>query len=128
MLDVKKLLTKICDALKIDYLTTQTTSGNWRYRIWKSGHFEAWWSGNVTLAITTSSGGVYFSSGQTTALPSIGVQSIYFAACTYAGNEGNWGKINSESTTAIGWGLVSSSSRASASRLVQLYVRGYCNS
>lgn len=30
------------DALGIDYITAQGTSGSWRYRRWKSGTYECW--------------------------------------------------------------------------------------
>lgn len=42
MLDVKALLTKVLDALKVDYVVEQGTSGNWSYRKWNSGVSEAW--------------------------------------------------------------------------------------
>lgn len=30
------------DALGVDYIVSQGTSGNWRYRRWKSGTYECW--------------------------------------------------------------------------------------
>lgn len=30
------------DALGVDYIVQQGTSGNWRYRRWKSGTYECW--------------------------------------------------------------------------------------
>lgn len=41
MIDTKKLLTKILDALKYDYIVETGTSGGWDYRKWKSGRMEA---------------------------------------------------------------------------------------
>ena len=42
MLNVKKTLTKIMDALKVDYIVEQGTSGIWTYRKWNSGISECW--------------------------------------------------------------------------------------
>lgn len=42
MLDLKALLSKILDALKVDYIVEQGTSGIWTYRKWSSGMAEAW--------------------------------------------------------------------------------------
>lgn len=49
MLDLKALLTKILDALKVDYVVAEGTSGSWTYRKWNSGKFEAWYSGTASL-------------------------------------------------------------------------------
>jgi hypothetical protein len=44
-LNLKALLTKIVEALKVDYLIEQGTSGNWTYRKWNSGIAECWLPG-----------------------------------------------------------------------------------
>lgn len=52
MLDVKALLTKVLEALKVDYIVEQGTDGGWTYRKWNSGIAECWYRGNygsVTL-------------------------------------------------------------------------------
>lgn len=40
MLNIKKTLTKILDALKADYVVEQGTSNGWTYRKWNSGIIE----------------------------------------------------------------------------------------
>lgn len=43
MLDLKALLSKILDALKVDYVVEEGSSGGWvYYRKWKSGKAELW--------------------------------------------------------------------------------------
>ena len=54
MLDVKALLTKILDALKVDYVVEKGTVGDWSYRKWKSGIAEAWIA-NLSLGSQTPS-------------------------------------------------------------------------
>ena len=73
MLDVKKLLSHILDALKVDYITAEGTSGNWKYRKWKSGKIEAWgYQTYSSIAINLSSGayGGYRSDVINMAIPS----------------------------------------------------------
>lgn len=59
MLDLKALLSKILDALKVDYIIEEGASGNGYYRKWNSGILEQWGqvttsasSGNVSVGIT----------------------------------------------------------------------------
>ena len=42
MLNVKKLLTKVLNSIKVDYIIEQGSTGAWTYRKWKSGKVEAW--------------------------------------------------------------------------------------
>lgn len=58
MLNMKKTLTKILDALKVDYVVEQGTSGIWTYRKWNSGIAECWGS-NQTSATFSSWGNIY---------------------------------------------------------------------
>ena len=48
MLNIKKTLTKILDALKADYVVEQGTNANGSYRKWNSGIAECW--GSVSIA------------------------------------------------------------------------------
>lgn len=62
MLNVKKTLTKILDALKADYVVEQGTSGIWTYRKWNSGVAECWGVESVTISnYATAFGGYAFS-------------------------------------------------------------------
>ena len=72
-LSLKKLLEKITDSLKVDYIIEKGTSNGWRYRKWKSGWVEAWCYYSVgSVAITTGSQGYggYRSAGITITIPS----------------------------------------------------------
>lgn len=46
MLDLKALLVKILDALKVDYVVEEGTNTGWEYRKWNSGKLEAWYKAN----------------------------------------------------------------------------------
>lgn len=55
MLDLKALLTKILDAIKVDYIVAEGTSNNFSYTKYASGRLEAeriWNVGQVTLNTT----------------------------------------------------------------------------
>lgn len=58
MLDIKKLLTKILDALKVDYIVEEGTDNNWIYRKWHSGAVEAW---RYSLNLGSQTGSVWVS-------------------------------------------------------------------
>ena len=58
MLNVKKTLTKILNALKVDYIVDQGTSGIWTYRKWNSGIAECW--GYKTISTTFASWGSWY--------------------------------------------------------------------
>ena len=47
MLDVKALLAKMLNAIKVDYIVEQGTSGGWTYRKWNSGIAECWGTGTI---------------------------------------------------------------------------------
>ena len=71
MLDVKKLLEKVLDALKADYVIDEGISGNWTYRKWNSGIAEAW-LGPISagsVAMTSLWGYGYYSTIKTYYLP-----------------------------------------------------------
>lgn len=70
MLNVKKTLTKILDALKADYIVEQGTSGIWTYRKWNSGIAECWGKEAKVTPVTTAWGNGYVSSQLSTSFPS----------------------------------------------------------
>lgn len=55
MLNMKKLTTKLLNAVKTDYIVEQGTSGIWAYRKWNSGIAECWakMTSNDSLAAGT---------------------------------------------------------------------------
>lgn len=65
VLDLKALLSKILDALKVDYVVEEGTAtpdsyGTWTYRKWKSGVAECWRDfSSGTFAPATAVGGFY---------------------------------------------------------------------
>lgn len=65
VLDLKALLAKILDALKVDYIVEEGTAtpdsyGTWTYRKWNSGVAECWRAINInTFAPATAVGGFY---------------------------------------------------------------------
>ncbi|MCR5035257.1 MAG: hypothetical protein K6B42_07580 [Clostridia bacterium] len=50
-----KKITDFIRRLGIDYIVEQGTDGDWEYRKWKSGKFEAWYAGSITISCTTPS-------------------------------------------------------------------------
>lgn len=70
MLDVKKLLTKILNTIKTDYIVEEGTSGSWTYRKWNSGIAECWGVANLSTTISSTWGSAYLSPAQTTQYPS----------------------------------------------------------
>lgn len=60
MLDVKALLTKMLNAIKVDYIVEQGTSGIWAYRKWNSGIAECWGVDSRSRAMTTQYGTAYY--------------------------------------------------------------------
>lgn len=86
MLDVKALLTKMLNAIKVDYIVEQGTSGIWTYRKWNSGIAECWGTYSNTISGSTVSNGNYINYPFTfTAVPCIslgllaGVADLYDA-------------------------------------------------
>jgi len=48
-----------------DYVVEQGTSGNWRYKKFRSGQSEAWYKGTVNISTNTAWGSMYFSGDPT---------------------------------------------------------------
>lgn len=58
----------------VDYVVEQSTSGNWKYRKWNSGAFDAWASEEIVIACTTQSeayGGYRTANPVTISIPSV---------------------------------------------------------
>lgn len=65
MLDLKALLAKILDALKVDYIVEEGTAtsdsyGTWTYRKWRSGVAECWRSYSGTASTSGAVLGGYY--------------------------------------------------------------------
>lgn len=61
MLDLKAWMAKVTNALAVDYVVAEATSGYWHYRKWNSGMVEAW--GKQSMGSQTPAswgGGIYY--------------------------------------------------------------------
>ena len=58
-MSIKELLTRILNALKVDYVVEEGTSGIWTYRKWNSGIAECWGTYSNTISASTTSNGNY---------------------------------------------------------------------
>lgn len=59
-MSIKALLTRILQAIKVDYIVEEGTSGNWTYRKWNSGIAECWGrTEQMTKSFTTALGAGY---------------------------------------------------------------------
>lgn len=56
MLDIKALLTKMLNAIKVDYIIEQGTNNSWTYRKWNSGIYEAWRTSTNSFNMSTKYG------------------------------------------------------------------------
>lgn len=70
MLSIKKTLEKILDALKVDYIVEQGTSGIWTYRKWNSGIAECWGTHSWTITAWNGWGNIFESNFSTASYPS----------------------------------------------------------
>lgn len=52
MLDVKALINKLLEAVKVDFVVEEGTSGIWTYRKWNSGIAECWGTKTENKALT----------------------------------------------------------------------------
>lgn len=101
------------------------TSNGWSYRKYADGYFEASREFTTNVAISTSSGGIYFSPSIGIGVPSaFNIASVLYANCNYSGAEGIWAKINSANASGFSVGLVSSVTRPAASRTLYCTLKG----
>lgn len=68
-MSIKALLTRILEALSVDYIVEEGTSGIWTYRKWASGKAECWGATTIRATSNTASGQVNFSEGIQVNLP-----------------------------------------------------------
>ena len=72
--------------LQTEYVTGTGTSGNWRYRLYSSGRFEAWLNMSATITLTTAQSGAsgWYRNSSAYSLPSL-PPAITNAAVDHAG-------------------------------------------
>lgn len=92
MLDLKALLSKVLDALKVDYVVDIGTSGVWTYRKWNSGYVEAWAvASNSSMSWLAYATGLYYSNPQwTVKYPFTIYDASISAIVTYCGGNVGW--------------------------------------
>ena len=69
MINLKELLAKLLDAVKVDYIVEQGTSGIWTYRKWNSGVCELWGKWEETLSNYSTASPLYGYMSSTKNLP-----------------------------------------------------------
>ena len=69
-MSIKTLLTRILEALSVDYIVEEGTDNGWTYVKWNSGIAECWkWVTEDNLAMTTAEGYAYYSPNKTYPYP-----------------------------------------------------------
>ena len=58
-MSLKELLIRSIDALKVDYIVEEGTSGIWTYEKWASGNLKMWGHATGTASFTRTWGGLY---------------------------------------------------------------------
>lgn len=118
-------LYKILNKLAGSAIIETGTSNGWSYRKYADGYFEASREATTNVAISTSSGGIYFSPSIGIGVPSaFNIASVLYANCNYSGAEGIWAKINSANASGFSVGLVSSVTRSAAMRTLYCTLKG----
>ena len=128
MLNMKKTLTKILDALKVDYIVEQGTSGIWTYRKWHSGISECWGTASESTSFavwvapiyygTTSIGSFAFPSGLFSDVPVIEVS-------LRASGADIWTGVDSSSVLSASWTGKYYPLRVNSGPTVTYYARFY---
>lgn len=60
MLDLKALLSKILDTLKVDYVVGEGTNTGWKYRKWNSGKIEGWYKASTLVVADQAFGNALY--------------------------------------------------------------------
>ena len=109
-----------------DYVTSQGTSGNWRYRIWNSGIKECWMKKTASYAISTSSssyGGYRSGALNIDAFP-FTFTNVPTVTATMESGAGAWLNQVIPTTTGGTFYLSAGASLAAADRTINFHVIG----
>lgn len=98
MLDVKALLTKMLNAIKVDYIIEQGTSGIWTYRKWNSGIAECWGVDSRSRAMTQAYGYAYYADIPNISFPS----GLFIDTPTVTASRSNVGNVAGLVTVSVG--------------------------
>lgn len=110
---------KIDASALADYVISQGTSGDWRYRKWHSGKIEAWFEGTFSCAAsTTARGALYYSTWSLTIPSAIGFSGTPNTLIGNTGDSETVIAVNGAATSATAmsgkvWRYASSSSALS---------------
>lgn len=127
MLNVKKTLTKILDALKVDYVVEEGAGSNWRYRKWNSGRLEQWYEGYfVSYNVNTARGSFYSGAWTTLSYPISFTASHTACACATVSTDAYIVLAQAEefNNSSIKIRLVSSGSMTGNNYRVFVYAEG----
>lgn len=111
------------------YVVDAGSNGNWTYKKYSNGSFEAWYSSTGTMSITTPVGQVYQSASNSHINFTISnVASVHYADVKLiTGSYGVWTYLTGASADGLDYRGVSPLSRSSATYTIKAYVKGSYN-
>ena len=128
MINPKKIIKYLLNAVKADYVVEQGTSGIWTYRKWNSGIAECWGTYTTSISVGNSSSAYsVYRSGN------IGIPAYPFtftgtpnvtAVCANGNSMGAWLNHIEPSTTGGVFYLSAGASLSAANRAVTFHVIG----
>ena len=124
MLNVKKTLAHILEAVSVDYIVEQGTSGQWTYRKWNSGIAECWIKYDVSVGVTTSSAQYGGYRSDSISVPSFPFTFTAVPSLTISisgGSQGSW--VNNATATATGCSFYLSSGASQSARTRNMSVQ-----
>ena len=111
-----------------DFVVEQGTSGNWSYRKYHSGIYEAWYTGTNTFAIdgrfSSNSPVLWYGAIQNLSLPFAVTSIQYVDVKALYSNWGVWTAITQADSGGIKYQVFSALSRTSATYAIRGYIKG----
>lgn len=98
-MSIKELLTRILNALKVDYVVEEGTSGSWTYRKWHSGYAECYGVYSDTSSTAYASAGVGYYRTFNVSLPDVFTSIDNPQVTARTGNVGGTTLLNVSITT-----------------------------
>lgn len=111
-----------------DFVIEQGTSGNWSYRKYNSGIYEAWYTGTNTFAIdgrfSAASPVLYYGAIQNLSLPFAVTSIQYVDVKAFYSNWGVWTAITQANSSGIKYQSLSAVARTSVTYAIRGYIKG----
>lgn len=111
-----------------DFVVEQGTSGNWSYRKYNSGIYEAWYTGTNTFAIdgrfASNSPVLWYGATQNLSLPFAVTSIQYVDVKALYSNWGVWTAITQADSGGIKYQAFSALARTSATYAIRGYIKG----